>query len=109
MRITRHGTQDTVQGMFIILGHRHRLLHVRALLANRNRGELEIRSIHNGSPLYSEQLHKERATPRAPLREEARRQIILHRQITQEEVQKEELFGYPRPIHTRRKVPKEHV
>ena len=26
----------TVQGMFIILGHRHRLLHVRALLAKRN-------------------------------------------------------------------------
>ena len=35
--------------------------------------------------------------------------IILHRQITQEEVQKEEFTGYPRPIHTRRKVPKEHV
>ena len=34
---------------------------------------------------------------------------ILHRQITQEEVQKEELLGYPRPIHTRRKVPQEHV
>ena len=27
-----------VQSMFIILGHRHRLLHVRALLAKRNRG-----------------------------------------------------------------------
>ena len=26
----------------------------------------------------------------------------------QEEVQKEELLGYPRPIHTRRKVPQEH-
>ena len=39
VRITRHGTQNTVQSMFIILGHRHRLLHVRALLAKRNRGE----------------------------------------------------------------------
>ena len=33
-------------------------------------------------------LHKERATPRAPLWEETRGQRILHRQITQEEVQK---------------------
>ena len=32
MRITRHGTQNAVQSMFITLGHRHRLLHVRALL-----------------------------------------------------------------------------
>ena len=46
--------------------------------------------------------------PRAPLREEARGQRILHRPFTQEEVQKEELLGYPRPIHTRRKVPQEH-
>ena len=36
-------------------------------------------------------------------------QRILHRPFTQEEVQKEELLGYPRPIHTRRKVPQEHV
>ena len=53
MRITRQGTQGTVQGMSIILGRRHRLLHVRALLAKRNRGEQEIRSIHDGSPFYS--------------------------------------------------------
>ena len=45
--------------------------------------------------------------PRAPLREDARGQRILHRPFTQE-VQKEELLGYPRPIHTRRKVPQEH-
>ena len=42
VRITRHGTQNAVQSMFIILGHRHRLLHVRALLAKRKRGESEI-------------------------------------------------------------------
>ena len=52
---------------------------------------------------------KKKATLRAPLREEARGQGVLHRQITQEEVQKEVLPGYPRPIHTRRKVPQEHV
>ena len=28
--------------------------------------------------------------------------------LAQEEVQKEVLRGYPRPIHTRRKVPQEH-
>ena len=39
VRIIRHGTQNAVQSMFIILGHRHRLLHVWALLAKRNRGE----------------------------------------------------------------------
>ena len=33
------GTQDAVQSMFFILGRWHRLLHVRALLAKRNRGE----------------------------------------------------------------------
>ena len=37
-----------------------------------------------------------------------REYYILHRPFTQEEVQKEELLGYPRPIHTRRKVPQEH-
>ena len=67
-----------------------------------------LRSIHNGSPLYSYLLYKEKATSRALLREEARRQRIQHRPFTQEKVQKEVLLGYPRPIHTRRKVPQEH-
>ena len=48
----------------IILGRRHRLLHVRALLAQRNGGEQEICPVHHGSPLDSQLLHKERATPR---------------------------------------------
>ena len=79
------------------------------LLAKRNRGEQEIRSRHSRSLLDSQLLHKERATPRAPLREEARGQRILHRQFAQEEVQKEELLGCPRPVHPRREVPQEHV
>ena len=61
-----------VQSLLIILGRRHRLLHVRALLAKRNRGEQEICPVHHRFPLDSQLLHKERATPRAPLREEAR-------------------------------------
>ena len=34
--------------MFIIPGHRHRLLHVRTLLAKRKRGESEIHPVHDG-------------------------------------------------------------
>ena len=58
--------------MSIIKGRRHRLLHVRALLAKRNGGEQENCPVHHGSPLDSQLLHKERTTARAPLREEAR-------------------------------------
>ena len=95
--------------MFIILGRRHRPLHVRALLAQRNRGEQEICPVHHGSPLDSQLLHKERTTPRAPLREEARGSRVLHREFAQEEMQEEGLLGHPRPFHPRREVPQEHV
>ena len=54
-------------------------------------------------------LHKERATPRAPLREEVRGSRVLHREFAQEEMQEEVLLGYPRPVHPRREVPQEHV
>ena len=53
VRITRHGTHNAVQSMFIILGHRHRLLHVRALLAKWNRGEKEIFSMQSDWHTYS--------------------------------------------------------
>ena len=33
--------------MSIVLGRRHRLLHVRSLLAKRNGGEQEIRQVHS--------------------------------------------------------------
>ena len=92
-----------------MLERRHRLLHVRALFAKRNRGEQEICPVHRGSPLDSQLLHKERATPRAPLRDEARRSRVLHRELAQEEMQKEVLLGYSRPVHPRREVPQEHV
>ena len=52
---------------------------------------------------------KERSTPRAPLREEARGSRVLHREFAQEEMQEEELLGYPRPAHPRREVPQEYV
>ena len=96
--------------MFIILGRRHRLLHVRALLAKQNGGEQKyFCPVHHGSPLDSQLLHQERATPRAPLQEEARGSRVLHRAFAQEETQEEVPHGYPRPVHQRREVPQEYV
>ena len=80
-----------------------------ALLAKRNRGEQKICPVHHGSPLDSQLLHKERATPRALVREDARGSRVLHREFAQEERQEEVLLGYPRPVHPRRDVPQEHV
>ena len=40
---------------------------------------------------------------------EARGPRVLHREFAQEEMQKEVLLGYPRPVHTRREVPQEHI
>ena len=102
---TWYGTRSTVQSKSILLGRRHRPLHVRPLLAQRNGGEQEICPAHHGSPLDSELLHK-RATPRAPLREEARGSRAFHREFVQEE---NASLGYPRPIHPRREVPQEYV
>ena len=47
--------------------------------------------------------------PRAPLRKEARGPRVRHRQFAQEEVQKEVLLGYSRPVHKRREVPQKNV
>ena len=76
--------KSTVQSVSVTLGRPHRLLHVLALLAKRNGGEPEIRSIHNGSPFYSKLLYKERATPRAPLWEQAKGSRVHHLEFTQE-------------------------
>ena len=99
MRTTRCGTQSTVQDMSVVLGRRHRLLHVRALLARWNGGEQEIRQVHSRSPLDCQLLDQERATPRAPLREEAGGSRVLHRKFAQEEMQEEKFLGYSQPVH----------
>ena len=44
--------------------------------------------------------------PRAPLREEAERSRVLHREFAQEGMQEEEFLGYPRPVHPRREFRK---
>ena len=61
----------------------------------------EICQVHSRSPLDSQLLHQEGATPRAPLREKGRRSRVLHRESAQEEMQEEELVGYSRPVHPR--------
>ena len=57
--------------------------------------------LHHGSPLDSQLLHQERATRRAPLREEAGGSRVLHREFAQEEMQEETFLGYSRPVHPR--------
>ena len=49
--------------------------------------------------LDSQLLHQERATPRAPLREEARGSRVLHREFAQKEMQEEKSLGYSLPVH----------
>ena len=88
-----------MQSMSVVLGRRHRLLHVRALLAKRNRREQEICPIHHGSPLDSELLHNEGTTPRAPLREERRGSRVLHRESAQKEMQEERILEHSRSFH----------
>ena len=85
--------------MSVVLERRHRPLHMRALLARWNGGEQEILQVHSRSPLDSQLLHQERATPRAPLREEAGRSRVLHREFAQEEMQEETFLGYSRLVH----------
>ena len=59
----------------------------------------KICQVHSRSPLDSQLVHQERATPRAPSREKARGSRVLHRELAQEEMQEEELLGYSRPVH----------
>ena len=49
--------------MSVVLERRHRLLHMRALLARWNGREQEIRQVHTRSPLDSQLLHQEKGDP----------------------------------------------
>ena len=80
--------------MFIILGHWHRLLHVRALLAKRKRGKSKIHQVHDG-PFNSRVRHQERTTSRTSIWYEAGRQGIFFGEPAEEEVQEEVLPGDP--------------
>ena len=91
--------------MSIVLGHWHRLLHVRALLARWNGGEQEICQVHSWLLFDSQLLHQERSTPRSPLREERSGSRVVHRESAQEEMQEERFLGYSRPVHPWWKIP----
>ena len=93
--------------MSIILGRRHRLLHVREFCKTerrRTRNLFSTLSISSRFPITTSR----RATPRAPIREEGKGSRVLHREFAQEEMQEETFLGYSRPIHPRRDVPQEH-
>ena len=51
--------------MPVVLGRRHCLVHVRALLARWNGGEQEILQVHSRSPLDSQLLHQGTVTGRS--------------------------------------------
>ena len=85
--------------MSVVLGRRHRLLHMRALLARWNGREQEIPQVHSWPLFDSQLLHQERATPRPPPWEERRGSRVLHRELAQEEMQEERFLGYSRPVH----------
>ena len=58
-------------------------------LRNGTEENKKICPVHHGSPLDSELLYEERATPWAPLWEESRGSRVLHREFAQEEMQEE--------------------
>ena len=62
--------------MFIILEHWHRLLHVRALLAQKKRREQEICPVYHGSSFNSRVRNQEMTTSRTSIWQEAGRQGI---------------------------------
>ena len=82
--------------MSIILGRRHRLLHVRALLATRNRGEQEICPIHYGSPLDSQLLQIERATGHRYGKKPGDHEYYIANSLKKKCKNKLVLLGYPR-------------
>ena len=67
---TRCWTQSTVQSMSVVLGRRHRVLHVRSLLTRWYDREQELHQVRSESLLYSELLHQEMSTTRSQVRKE---------------------------------------
>ena len=97
--------QSAVQSMLVVLGHWHRLLHVRALLAKRKRGKSEIHQVYCGLSFNSGAHHQERTTSRTTILQEVGRHGTLHGQPVEEEMQEEILPGHPWQTHTRWNIP----
>ena len=70
------GSQNAVHSMPITLERRHRLLHMRAFLAERNRGQSKFRLIYDGPSFSSRIRHQEGKTSWPQIWEKARRQRI---------------------------------
>ena len=77
--------------MLIILECRHRQLHMRAFLTERNRGQSRFRWIHDGPSFTSRIRNQEGKTSRPQMWEKTRRQRILFCWLIEEEMQKEKI------------------
>ena len=108
--ITRHGTQSTVQGMSIILGRRHRLLHVRGTSCKKEQRRTRNSSSYTMDLLSIPNYYIKKGRPHGHRygKKPGDREYYIAK-FAQEEVQKEVLPGYPRPVYTRREVPQERV
>ena len=109
MRITRHGTQNAVQSKYVYHTGTSASSSARAGNPPRKGTEENKRFVQYTMDLLSipnNYMKKGRHHGHCYGKKPGDR--ILHRPFTQEEVQKEELLGHPRPICTRRKVPQEH-
>ena len=73
---TRDGIRNAVHSMFIILEHWYTLLHVRAFLAQRKRGESAIHQLYDWPSFSSGVRHQERTTSRTSIWSIAGRQGI---------------------------------
>ena len=80
--------KNAVHSMPIILEHRHRLLHMRAFLAERNSGQSKIRQIYDGPSFTPRACHQEERPHGHRYGKKARRQRILSGSPIEEEMQK---------------------
>ena len=86
MRKTRCWAKSTMQSMSVVLGRRHRLLHVRSLLSRWYDREQKAHQVSSWSLLYPELLHQEGPTTRSPIRKGRRWSRISHCESTPKEV-----------------------
>ena len=94
--------------MCVVLGRRHRLLHVRSLFTRWYEREQEVHQVSSWPLFDSKLLHQERSIPRSPLREERRGSRVFHSESAQKEMQKTTILEHSRSFHPWCKIPKDH-
>ena len=82
LRDCRCGAKSTVQSISVVLGRRHRPLHVWTLLARWHNRKQEVHFVRVGSLLCPELLHHEGLATRSQVREEGRLHRIPHGKTT---------------------------